>query len=211
MTRLLNRMVDDKLIRVHKVGQNDPLYFFLPTTKAPTVFSHAHERACADVYTAYETAGKLPVWNVPENFEDYESYVTAGVRPDRISIIDGKIVFWEIDKGTESYQGVSDKVNHYLNLWKQQGYKTFHVVFATKDYFRYRNGSKILRQSAKTRARGILLDLIPFKRSNQFIVGQLDRIITDPFGAVFASPSTPDKLISLADLDVKPDPPKFPA
>jgi hypothetical protein len=204
MTRLLNRMVVDKLIRVHKVGQNDPLYFFLPTTKAPTVFSHAHERACADVYIAYETTGRLAVWNVPENFEDYESYVTAGVRPDRISVIGGKVIFWEIDKGTESYQGVSDKINHYLNLWKQQGHRTFHVVFATKDYFRYRNRGKVLRQSAKTRARGILLDLIPFERANQFIVGQLDQIISDPFGAVFASPLAPEKLISLADLDVKP-------
>lgn len=204
-------MVADKLIRVHKVGQNDPLYFFLPTTKAPTVFSHAHERACADVYIAYETTGHLKVWNVPERFEDYESYVKAGVRPDRISIINERIVFWEIDKGTESYQGVSDKINLYLNLWKQQGYRQFHVVFATKDYFRYRNGNKILRQSAKTRARGILLDLIPFKRANQFIVGQLDQIIADPFGAVVASPSTPDRLISLADLDVKPEFPKIPA
>jgi len=204
-------MVDDKLIRVHKVGQNDPLYFFLPSTKAPTVFSHAHERSCADIYVSYETTGQLKVWNVPENFEDYESYVKAGVRPDRISVIGERIVFWEIDRGTESYKGVSDKINLYLNLWRQQGYRPFHVVFATTDYFRYRNGKKVLRQSAKTRARGILLDLIPFKRSHQFIVGQLDQIIQYPLGEVLASPLTPDRLISLDDLNVKPESPRLSA
>src|SRR5689334_19155111 len=114
MTRLLNRMVNDKLIRVHKVSQNDPLYFFLPFTKAPTIFSHSHERSCADIYVSYAMTAQLQSWSVPEVMEDYEEYVQVGLRPDRISVIDGKIVFWEIDRGTENYEDVSDKIPKYI-------------------------------------------------------------------------------------------------
>src|ERR1051325_4507649 len=87
VTRLLNRMVQDKLIRVHKVGQNFPLYFLLPTSKAPTLHSHAHERSCADIYVSYSMTGQLKEWGVPEDFPDYEEYEKTGLRPDRISNI----------------------------------------------------------------------------------------------------------------------------
>lgn len=193
-------MVSDKLIRVHKVGQNDPLYFFLPSTKAPTVFSHAHERSCADIYVSYETTGRLQKWAVPEAFEDYGEYVKVGLRPDRISIVAGKIVFWEIDRGTEDYETVSDKIPLYIRLGERHRDHRFHVVFTTKDYYRYKNGKRVLRQSSQTRAKRILLDLMEFKRGNQFIVGQHDTVITDPLGAVFASPLAPERLISIAEI-----------
>ncbi len=199
-TRLLNRMVDDKLIGVHKVGQNDPLYFFLPQTKAPTVFKHTHERSCADIYVAYENTDLVQRWTVPENLDDYQEYVKVGLLPDRVSVIAGKIVFWEIDLGTESYKTISDKIPLYISLGKRHPEHRFHVVFTTKDYYRFKNGRKVLRQSAKARAKRILLDLMEYKRGNQFIVGQHDSIVNDPLGAVFASPLTPDRLISLNDL-----------
>jgi hypothetical protein len=193
-------MVADKLIRVHKIGQNDPLYFFLPTTKAPSVFSHAHERGCADIYVTYEKTGQLQKWAVPEAFADYEEYVKVGLRPDRISVIDGKIVFWEIDRGSENYDAVSDKIPRYVEISRRHPAHRFNVVFTTKDYFRHRNGKAVLRQSAKTRAKRILLDLMEFKRGSQFIVGQHGEIIKDPLGAVFASPLNPESLVSLPEL-----------
>jgi hypothetical protein len=205
MTRLLNRMVEDKLIRVHKVGQNDPLYFFLPSTKAPTQFSHPHERSCADIYVSYQVSGSLQRWGLPEAFEDYQEYVKVGLLPDRISKVVGKIVFWEIDEGSENYDTVSDKIPRYIQLSKRHPEHRFHVVFTTKDCYRFKNGKQVLRQSAGARAKRILLDLMEFKCGNQFMVGLHRAIVSDPLGAVFASPLAPDKLISLADLDVKPE------
>lgn len=200
MTRLLNRMVADKLIRVHKVEQNAPLYFFLPSVKAPTPFIHTHERSCADIFTAYEFTGQLQKWGAPEGFSDYQEYVKLGLRPDRISIIAGKIVFWEIDTGSENYDTVSDKIPRYVELSRRHYEYRFHVVFTTADCYRSRNGKKVLRQSSRTRAKRLLLDLIDYKRGNQFIVGQHQEIINDPLGAVFASPLTPEKLVSLSEI-----------
>jgi hypothetical protein len=193
-------MVSDKLIRVHKVGQNDPLYFFLPTTKAPSVFSHTHERNCADIYVSYENTGQLERWAVPEVMADYEEYVKVGLRPDRISKIAGKIVFWEIDRGSENYEAVSDKIPNYIELGRRHPEHRFHVIFTTRDYYRHKNGKDVLRQSSQTRAKRILLDLMEFKRGNQFIVGQHDTIINDPQGAVFASPLAPETLVSLTEI-----------
>lgn len=200
MTRLLNRMVQDKLLRVHRLSQNDPYYFFLPTTKAPTLHSHIHERDCAEVYVAYETSGQLLKWAIPEAFSDYDEYESIGLRPDRISTIGNKIVFWEIDRGTENYDKVNDKIPRYIELGKRHPTHRFHVVFTTKDSFRQKNRKQILRQSAEARAKRILLDLIEYKRGSQFVVGCLKDILSDPLGAVFVSPLEPETLKSLVDL-----------
>jgi len=193
-------MVQDKLIRVHKVGQNFPLYFLLPTSKAPTVFSHAHEKSCADIYVSYATTGLLTEWGVPEEFPDYEEYEKTGLRPDRISSIGGKIIFWEIDRGSENYDKVSEKVPRYIELGKRHPKHRFHVVFTTRDCHRHKNGKQILRQSSKARAKRILLDLIDFKRGSQFLVAEHQMITDTPLGKVFVSPIDPQTYISLCQL-----------
>lgn len=193
-------MVEDGLIKFHKIGQNDPLYYFLPTTKAPTVFSHKHEKDCADLFIAYKSTGLLKAWNSPENFEDYQDYVKAGVLPDRVSIIGKSIVFWEVDRGTESYQKISDKIPNYITLSRRHPEHKFYVCFTTNEYHRFKNGKKVLRQSAETRAKRILLDAMEYKRGNQFIVGLHKQIIQDPLGSVFVSPLTPESYISLQDF-----------
>lgn len=204
MTRLLNRMLKDKLIRVHKLGQNDPLFFFLPGTKAPTEKYH-HERSCAELYVACEITGLLTEWGTPERFEDYREYVKLGLLPDRISILDNTLIFWEVDEGSENYETVSDKIPRYVSLSRKHPAHRFHVIFTTQDCYRSKNAKRVLRQSARARAKRILLDLMEFKRGNQLLVGQLSEIVKDPLGRVFASPLNPESFVSLDDMRVKPE------
>lgn len=184
MTRLLSRMAADGQIRVTKIHQNAPLFFHLSETKAPTLQGFQHELAAANLYVAYETTGKLEQWYT----EPHEEYLSIGLKPDRASVIDGRIVFWEVDRGTEILAVIREKVERYIRLSQLHPERRFYVVFS----------------APKGRAKSILLDVLTdFRRGNQFLACDQARVTATPLEPVFAGPVDPAQPISIADLDVK--------
>ncbi len=184
ITRLLTRMVEDGQIRVTKIHQNAPQFFHLPETKAPTLQGFQHELAAANIYVAYDTTGKLEQWH----WEPHEEYLNIGLKPDRVSSIDGKIIFWEVDRGTEVLAVIREKVERYIQLSKLHPERRFHVAFA----------------ASKGRAKSILLDvLMNYRRGNQFLACDQSRVLASPLDPVFASPLDPAQALSITDLDVK--------
>jgi len=173
------------LLKVRKIPkeQNAPLYFHLPHIKALNRFNHEHERACADLYCTYSLTWNVKYWEaVPA-----EEFLELGFAPDRSSIIDGRIIFWEIDKGTETLAVIRKKVERYIQLSRLHPERKFHVVFT----------------ATRGRAKSILLDvLLDFKRGNQFLVAEHQSVVKNPYGEVLVSPKEPAKWLKLTDLEV---------
>lgn len=177
-------MADDGLIRATRIHQNAPIFYHLPETKAPTLQGFQHELAAANIYVAYQTTGKLEQWHA----EPHEEYLSIGLKPDRASVIGGRIVFWEVDRGTEVLAVIRAKVERYIQLSRLHPERRFYVAFS----------------APKGRAKSILLDvLLDFRRGNQFLACDHSRVVAAPLEAVFAGPVDPAQALSLADLDVK--------
>lgn len=169
-------MVEDGQIRVTKIHQNTPQFFHLPETKAPTLQGFQHELAAANIYVAYETTGKIEQWH----WEPHEEYLSSS--------IDGKIIFWEVDRGTEVLAVIREKVERYIQFSKLHPERRFHVAFA----------------ASKGRAKSILLDvLMNYRRGNQFLACDQSRVLASPLDPIFASPLDPAHALSIADLNVK--------
>ncbi len=203
MTRILNRMAypkcphnqlkdgsykqefckHDSQIKVKKIHQNAPLFFHLPDVKAPSLHSFQHEKECADIYVAYYELIQAWYWQA------HEEYLRIGLKPDRSSIIDGKLIFWEIDRGTEVLAIIRDKVEKYIKLSTMHPDQRFHVIFT----------------ASRGRAKSILLDVLLDIRSKVwFYVGDHSRVIATPLEPVFASPIRPATPVSIGELDGKP-------
>ena len=204
ITRLLNRMAYPRcdhnlnrtgdyhkryckvcsLIKITKIPRenNSPLYFHVPQVIGLRNTNHEHERACADLYVTYTLTWNVRFWeSVP-----HEEYLELGLKPDRVSNIDGRIIFWEVDKGTETLAVIRKKVERYIDLSKLHPDRRFHVIFT----------------ATKARAKSILLDVLPdFKRGNQFLVAEHQSVIERPYENVFVSPLDPAKWLSIVDLE----------
>lgn len=205
VTRLLNRMAYPKcghnldkrrgeyrerfcktcsLVKKTKIPRenNSPLYFHLPHIKGLRNTNHEHQRACADLYVTYSLTGNLRFWeHVP-----HEEYLELGLKPDRVSHIEGRIIFWEVDKGTETLNVIRKKVERYIDLARCHPDKRFYVVFT----------------ATRGRAKSILVDVLPdFRRGNQFLVAEHKSVIERPYDAVFVSPLDPAKWLSITDLE----------
>ncbi len=150
-------MVDDGELAIDYYSQSLPTIYRLPTTTGLKELKLKHELLCGNLYVAFELTGKLDWW---EAIQDYDSF---GLKPDRQMIYEGKIVFWEVDRGTEDYftdKGIKGKIDRYIALSKSRPERRFHVCFTTVDN----------KQSAETRA-GTILELIKsYNRCDQLMV-----------------------------------------
>ena len=172
------------LLKVNRIpkNQNAPFFFHLPNVVGLREQNWRHEKLCGDVYAAYQTSWLLQRWDcLPD-----EEMLSLGLMPDRSSVIDGRIVFWEVDRGTETWARLRSKLELYVRLSELHKDHRFNVVFVTE---------------TRGRAESILFDVLPeFRRGNQFLVTLHSSLIADPFGKVFASPLEPEKALSLTDL-----------
>lgn len=186
MTRLLARMEKDGLVKKTKLIQNAPIFYSLPKIKALNLHNFRHEYFCADIYVAYETTGLLEDWGKPEHYPDYNEYVKLGVKPDRLSVINGKIIFWEIDRGTEILKKIRIKAEKYLALSKRHPEHKFFVIFS----------------ASPGRAKSILLGVLKDFRTWKvwFYCASQERISADPLGEILASAVAPDQGQSILTL-----------
>ena len=172
------------LVKVTKIPreQNSPLYFHEPRTLGLRNTNHEHERACADLYVTYSLTWNVRFWELMPHPE----YIELGLKPDRVSNIDARIVFWEVDRGTETLAVIRRKVERYIELSRLHRDRKFYVIFT----------------ATRGRAKSILLDVLPdFRRGNQFLVAEHQAVVERPYDAVFVSPLDPTKWLSIPALE----------
>ncbi|CAN5361115.1 hypothetical protein BH10ACI1_BH10ACI1_02710 [soil metagenome] len=130
--------------------------FCLPITTLLKDLKLKHELLCGDLYVAFELTGFLNFWDEPQDWDEF------GLKPDRRMIYDGKIVFWEVDRGTEDYytdKGIKGKLDRYTKLSRSRPDR-FHVCFTTIDN----------KTNAERRAETILELINSYKRGDQFMI-----------------------------------------
>ncbi len=174
-------MVKKGELRNKSYAYNLELYF-LPTTTAIKEGKLKHEKLCGDLYVAYELTGNTPYWHAPE---DYDAF---GLKPDRQMIYNGRIVFWEVDRGTEDYhteKGIKGKLDRYIALSRSQPDKRFNVCFTTIDQYDLKGK---LKRSAEARAEAILNLIATYNRADQFLVTTHKWAVKMPDLACFLSP-----------------------
>jgi hypothetical protein len=132
--------------------------------KAYNIFNYKHEKICADIYVALR-----PEFSDAKHYEDFER---VGLKYDRQSVINGKVVFWEIDRSTMTGAKIRAKVERYIRLGKTAG-QIFSVVFACSD----------------RRAKSLINILSEFKNSKVFYTVDIKELINNPTGKVFNSPT----------------------
>lgn len=173
-------MVKAKQIKFSEHAYNERVYCF-PKTKLLSDQGLEHEKLCGDLYTAFHP----DYWKCPAEADDF------GIKPDRIMIHFGKLVFWEADRNTEGYlTRIREKLEKYVQLSESNPEKRFHVIFTTVDY----------RQSAESRCKGLLEMFQTFKRGDQFLTTKHEWACKFPDGAAFLSPIS---LMGVAIKDAK--------
>jgi hypothetical protein len=147
--------------------------------KAPSIINWKHEFDCGNLYTSLWLTGLLDAWW-------YDQIMESGVKPDRVSHFKGKLIFWEVDRGTEIHSKVESKLPMYLDLYRQRPDQVFYVIFTAP---------------TKKRAKNILMDdLLPVNRGFRFLVALHDDVLNTPLNPIFVSPKQPDSYLSIDDL-----------
>jgi hypothetical protein len=194
MTLLRRKDIDR--YKVNPRANNTPFLYRVPGNKKWTEQSYKHESDCASVYMAYALAGMAWDWGKVE-FKNDKLF------PDRfMELQDGPVIYWEIDRGTEDYERIGEKIDKYLALRQKVDYR-FHVIFTTTNY-RLNPLTGTFRQSDRARANGIfdILSSYGFK-GNQFLVALHSWVISRPLDPVFVCPTRPQGL-ALSELGASP-------
>jgi hypothetical protein len=161
-------MVNDGLIAVDYFGSTTPEYYRLPETyslsKSHIIEADAHENLVEKLYVALELTGALGTWIIPTDKDE------NGLKPDAVCVYQGKVIYWEVDRGTEDYltpKGIKGKLDRYLKKSTDNPEIRFYVGFTTVP--QYDKFGK-LKRSDITRAKGILAIIGTYKRGDQFFV-----------------------------------------
>jgi len=170
--------------------------FCLPdVAETMNVNNRAHEMDCADIFVSLiETFDykfdRFTRWDwrwTPEELIDIP--VKNKIYYDRRAVIDGRVVFFENDKGTKDKEAVRAQVQRYKDLASAIPNEPFTVVFLAQAY---------RSTSAEARANMLykLCDEIRLPRGSKFFVGMFDHFIANPLGDVLAAPGDPTKFVS---------------
>lgn len=192
LSRLLDRMAEDKEIKKTRIAQrkrplmNTPLFFHLPTVKAPNAHNYQHEKDCADLYVSCQTTGLLRKWT----WEEFPDFASCGVKPDRLSVIerqdDGRAIMWENDSGDEPLEEIAGKVERYIQF-AERYQRRFAVPFVAH---------------SKGRARNILLEVLRNVKHGLvwFYVAEFSSVINTPLDPIFVSGIAPEKPLSIHQI-----------
>jgi hypothetical protein len=146
------------------------LQWSLPKRKRVNRFTYKHTNDCADIYLSLLFTSEDFEWSFEGNEGD--------IRFDRRLIFNGKTFYFEIERGTQGIEIITEKVRRYCQLPNSP-----HVVFTVQDYedtHRFK--------SAKDQGQKILELLTTFRRGNQFLVTPHQSFVADPFGDRLISP-----------------------
>ncbi len=124
-----------------------------------------HLTSCADLFTSL-----FPL------LEGWEWELQGKFRPDRIAYIKGNKIYFEIDRGTEDYGRIEEKLQRYIDYYRETR-ETYFVVFTVQDYL---DPFGKMRTSAKERGRRIIDCFDAKNLPGNFMVGMHDQLVRDP-------------------------------
>lgn len=166
-----------------------PKYYRLPETTALKELQLNHEHLIGQLYVALEVSGILQWWEMKQ-IPEYK------LKPDAASIINGLVIFWEIDTGSEDYAVIKSKIERYLKMSQENPEQRFNVCFTTNTQFD-RVGK--IKRTAQARAKGVLNLINDYQRADQFLVTTHDYALKYLDKEAFCSHKNPMG-ISLLDL-----------
>ena len=162
--KALERLEDKKEIKKIFRGMGESALWFLKDAPVPRG-NFKHLNSCSDLFVSL-----FPM------IESWEWERQGKNRPDRIAILGGNKVYFEIDRGTEKYDDISRKLDAYVSHYKETK-EDFIVIFTVEDYA---DPFGKVRTSAKTRGAGILERFTERKLPGNFYVCRHEQIAQDP-------------------------------
>lgn len=138
--QLLSRMEKGGLVK--KADKIIPHTYHLPYQKKFGKQNQEHEKIGGDIYVYCQDI--IQYWDYKEQVD----FLEYRLKPDRASIMAGKIIMWELDRATMTKGKIIQKIEKYLKF-AQDNKRQFTVIFATTprraksiagEFEAYRNG-----------------------------------------------------------------------
>lgn len=120
--QLLSRMEKDGLLK--KADSITPYFYHLPAQKRYNNINYKHEKIAGDIYVNCRNI--IDYWS----YSEQSDFLEYKLKPDRQSIMAGKIIMWEIDRATMTKAKIIQKIEKYLGF-ARNNQKRFTVTFAT--------------------------------------------------------------------------------
>lgn len=146
-----------------------PDFFMLPSTNRLKGFDrYKHEQAGGDLFVTFKPF--FSGWS-------FEPAIGKD-RGDRGMIYQDKIIYFEVDRCTEGFPVIEEKVENYIRYARETG-ERFHVVFSLLE-----DQATVMNRAKK------MLDLFEDKkRGNQFLVANHINLLEVPFEDILFSPT----------------------
>jgi hypothetical protein len=156
-------MVGEGLLK--KAELMPPFYHLKSHSKAYNIFNYKHEKIAADIYVNLQPF--INYWD----YKDQPDFLSAGLKPDRQTVVSGLAVVWEIDRSTMIRGKIVQKVEKYIRFANKHN-REFRVVFACSD----------------RRAKSLIQVLTPYRHHLVwFYTVDYKELINNPTGAIFNS------------------------
>jgi len=146
-----------------------PDFFMLPSTNRLKGFDrYKHEQAAGDLFVTFNSF--IEAWS-------FEPAIGKD-RGDRGMIYQGKIIYFEVDRCTEGFGVIEEKIENYIR-YARETRERFHVVFSLLE-------SELV---VMNRAKKMLELFEDKKRGNQFLVANHINLLEVPFDDILFSPT----------------------
>jgi Replication-relaxation len=109
---------------VKRADRITPYFFHLLHQKRYNNINYQHEKICGDIYVYCQELIEYWEYSEQPDFLEYK------LKPDRQSIMGGKIIIWEIDRATMTRGKIIQKIEKYIQF-AQDNNRQFNVAFAT--------------------------------------------------------------------------------
>jgi hypothetical protein len=127
---------------VKKADSVLPHFYHLPSQTRYNNITFKHEQMCGDIYVNCQSI--IDYWE----YREQEDFLEFKIKPDRQSVMAGKIILWEIDRATMIKSQIIKKLEKYFQF-AAANQRQFTLAFATttrraksiaKEFGPYRNG-----------------------------------------------------------------------
>ncbi|HKS28733.1 MAG TPA: replication-relaxation family protein [Pyrinomonadaceae bacterium] len=152
------------------------VYHSTQVKKAYNIFNFKHEKIAGDIYVYLQEL--IEFWD----WKEYPDFTRFKLKPDRSSVIQGKVIFWEIDRSTMTKARIIEKIEKYLSYARGNNRK-FNVIFAASK----RRAASIAKEFASYRN--------PFV---WFAAVEIDQLLNNPHEKIFQT--IDDKVLSIEEL-----------
>jgi hypothetical protein len=165
-----------------------------------------HEIDCADLLCSLTAAlhpntERLSHWDYQWSDEELEYYGieadkgSAGPYFDRRFVLDGKLFFLEVDRGTKDPKKVKEQFARYVDFSRSFPDERFTVLITAQGY---------RHMTEEANANRLLEMTGSFKRGNQFLVTFHRFALANPLGRVWKSPMFPEGFLTIEEAITNP-------